>query len=117
MNDETVCLKVLRIFLENGHVERKKMIKVLLSITLSNRSSLHVCDQSFCSEALVWRNLNHPNVLPFIGVSKDLFYPSFCLISPWMNNGNIMAFLSQNPDHDRLHSVSYQYCLNPSHSC
>ncbi|KAF8921165.1 kinase-like domain-containing protein [Mucidula mucida] len=88
MNDETVCLKVLRIFLENGHVERKKMIK------------------SFCSEALVWRNLNHPNVLPFIGVSKDLFYPSFCLISPWMNNGNIMAFLSQNPDHDRLHSVT-----------
>ncbi|KAF9053824.1 kinase-like protein, partial [Hymenopellis radicata] len=88
MNDETVCLKVLRIFLENGHVARQKIIK------------------SFCSEALVWRNLNHPNVLPFLGVSKDLFYPSFCLISPWMNNGNIMAFLSQNPDHDRLRSVT-----------
>ncbi|KAF9041942.1 kinase-like protein, partial [Hymenopellis radicata] len=53
----------------------------------------------FCQEALVWKQLRHPNVLPFLGVSQDLFHPSYCLISPWMENGNIVAFLSNNPHH------------------
>ncbi|KAF8987026.1 kinase-like protein, partial [Hymenopellis radicata] len=61
--------------------------------------------QTFCEEALVWKQLHHPSVLPFLGVSQDLFHPSFCLISPWMANGNIMTFLSNNPTHDRLQCI------------
>ncbi|KAK0449329.1 kinase-like domain-containing protein [Armillaria borealis] len=37
--------------------------------------------------------------------SKDLFAPSYCLISPWMINGNIMSYLEAHPDHDRLISL------------
>ncbi|KAK0222967.1 kinase-like domain-containing protein, partial [Armillaria nabsnona] len=64
------------------------------------------------------RNLKHPNVLPFLGVSTELFAPSFCLISPWMENGNIMSFLATNPGHDRLVSevasgMAYLHSLNP----
>ncbi|KAJ7802914.1 kinase-like domain-containing protein, partial [Mycena leptocephala] len=42
-------------------------------------------------EALIWRQLTHPNVLPFFGV----YYleTRLCLVSPWMENGNIMKFL------------------------
>ncbi|KAK0193254.1 kinase-like domain-containing protein [Armillaria mellea] len=87
MGDTLICIKVLRIFIDNGIEERARVIK------------------NFCREALVWRNLKHPNVLPFLGVSTKLFVPSFCLISPWMENGNIMNFLAANPGHDRLVSI------------
>ncbi|KAK0431865.1 kinase-like domain-containing protein [Armillaria borealis] len=82
-----VCLKVLRIF-TNGEMKPRGDIR-----------------KDFCREVLVWRNLEHPNVLRFIGVNDDLFYPSFCLISPWMKNGNIISFLSQNPGHDRMQCI------------
>ncbi|PBK66460.1 kinase-like protein [Armillaria solidipes] len=85
LHDTQVCLKVLWIFpLENAQE------KVL---------------GEFCREALVWRQLHHPNILPFLGVNEDLFAPSYCLISPWMSNGNIMSYLKAHPDHDRLTSL------------
>ncbi|KAK0498050.1 kinase-like domain-containing protein, partial [Armillaria luteobubalina] len=81
-----VCLKVLRVF---GTDEQKA--KVL---------------GEFCREALVWRQLRHPNVLPFLGVSEELFAPRYCLISPWMVNGNIISYLKTHPGHDRLTSLA-----------
>ncbi|PBK92827.1 kinase-like protein [Armillaria gallica] len=85
LHNTQVCLKVLRIFISGE--DRAKVIR------------------DFCREALVWRQLRHPNVLPFLGVSEDLFAPSYCLISPWMVNGNIVAYLQAHPDHDRLTSL------------
>ncbi|KAJ7843675.1 kinase-like domain-containing protein, partial [Mycena leptocephala] len=48
----------------------------------------------FSREALIWRQLAHPNILPFFGV----YYleTRLCLVSPWMENGNIMKFLEIN---------------------
>ncbi|KAK0190045.1 kinase-like domain-containing protein [Armillaria mellea] len=95
-----VCLKVLRVF-----GTEDPQVKVLWD---------------FCQEALMWRQLRHPNVLPLLGVSKDLFTPRYCLISPWMANGNIMSYLRAHPDHDRLTSLfqvaegmKYLHNLNP----
>ncbi|SJL00670.1 uncharacterized protein ARMOST_03983 [Armillaria ostoyae] len=97
LHDTQVCLKVLRIFISGE--DRAKVIR------------------DFCWEALVWRQLRHPNVLPFLGVSEDLFALSYCLISPWMVNGNIMSYLQAHPDHDRLTSVAeameYLHNLDP----
>ncbi|PBK84655.1 kinase-like protein, partial [Armillaria gallica] len=59
-----------------------------------------------CLEAQIWSTLSHPNILPFFGANVDLFAPYVCLASPWMSNGNIMSFLEQNPDHDRLKSIT-----------
>ncbi|KAE9403586.1 kinase-like protein, partial [Gymnopus androsaceus JB14] len=52
----------------------------------------------------IWRQLKHPNILPLLGVNEELFSPSFCLISPWMENKDVMTYLRKNPSHDR-HSV------------
>ncbi|KAK0435392.1 kinase-like domain-containing protein [Armillaria borealis] len=84
----SVCLKVLRIFVNNGVQNADTIIS------------------KFCREALVWRNVKHPNVLPFLGVNKEIFAPSFCLISPWMDNGDIMSFLRRHPRLDRLKSIT-----------
>ncbi|KAK0459035.1 kinase-like domain-containing protein, partial [Armillaria novae-zelandiae] len=87
LHNTQVCVKALRIFIVGE--DRKKVIR------------------DFCREALVWRQLRHPNILPFLGVSEDLFAPSpsYCLISPWMVNGNILSYLQAHPDHDRLTSL------------
>ncbi|KAF8904008.1 kinase-like domain-containing protein [Mucidula mucida] len=85
MEEKPVCLKVLRLFLTGS--AREELLK------------------DFCHEALVWRQLRHPNVLPFLGVTLTLCAPSFCLISPWMENGNIISFLQRYPSHDRLKAI------------
>ncbi|KZT07890.1 kinase-like protein [Laetiporus sulphureus 93-53] len=52
-------------------------------------------------EAIQWRHLHHPNVVPFLGVC-DMPPPlRLCIVSHWMENGNIMDFLRQNLSADR----------------
>jgi serine/threonine protein kinase len=61
--------------------------------------------QEFGREALIWRQLCHPNLLPFFG----LYYLDnrLCLVSPWMENGNVMEFLKKAPPSaNRLSLVS-----------
>ncbi|KAK0209773.1 kinase-like domain-containing protein [Armillaria fumosa] len=103
MDGELICIKILHIFMDNGIEERNRMIK------------------DFCHEVLVWRNLYHPSILPFLGVSRDLFAPSFCLISPWMEYGNIMACLKERPQQIQwltaisqvAQGIAYLHSLNP----
>jgi serine/threonine protein kinase len=60
--------------------------------------------QEFGHEAIIWRQLSHPNLLPFFG----LYYLEnrLCLVSPWMSNGHIIAFLKNAPpDTDRVSLV------------
>ncbi len=114
MTGNLICIKVLRMFIDNGIEEREKIIKVKSShVAHSINIDIHTYMQNFCHEALVWRNLNHPSILPFLGVNKQLFAPSFCLISPWMQYGNIMSFLTDHPEHDRLIAVRTSGILLP----
>ncbi|KAK1231569.1 MAP kinase kinase kinase activity protein [Marasmius sp. AFHP31] len=82
-----VCLKVLRLHTHGGDQEREKVAA------------------RFLKETLVWTQLNHPNVLPFLGVNTKLFPRGFCLVSPWMNNGHLLSFLEKNPEHDKLTAI------------
>ncbi|KAF9022758.1 kinase-like protein, partial [Hymenopellis radicata] len=89
MEGKKVCLKVLRLFLTgSGREDSELRLR-----------------KDYCREAMVWRQLRHRNVLPFLGVDNDLFAPSFCLISLWMENGIIVSFLKRNPAHDHLQAV------------
>ncbi|TFK43199.1 hypothetical protein BDQ12DRAFT_168524 [Crucibulum laeve] len=58
-----------------------------------DRQKIH---KNFCREALIWRHLRHPHVLPFIGVDSSTFQPFLCMISPWMQHGTIMKHLEEN---------------------
>ncbi|KAJ7489298.1 hypothetical protein FB451DRAFT_1125592, partial [Mycena latifolia] len=74
INGQTVAVKMMRIF------QDRKIESAL---------------KEFSREALIWRQLCHPNLLPFFG----LYYLEnrLCLVSPWMENGNILEFLSEAP--------------------
>lgn len=43
----------------------------------------------FIKEALVWRQLRHPYIQPFLGIC-DSMGPDIGLVSPWMVNGNVI---------------------------
>ncbi|KDQ14277.1 hypothetical protein BOTBODRAFT_110284, partial [Botryobasidium botryosum FD-172 SS1] len=42
-------------------------------------------------EVNVWKNLHHPHVLQFIGLCT--LGPSTYMVSPWMENGDILSYL------------------------
>ncbi|KAJ7489056.1 kinase-like domain-containing protein [Mycena latifolia] len=71
---QTVAVKVSRLF-------RDTDVKVAL--------------KQFGREALIWCQLSHPNLLPFFG----LYYLDnrLCLVSPWMDNGDVVEFLRNAP--------------------
>jgi len=60
-------------------------------------------------EAILWKDLDHANVLPFLGVNMNpaVCGPSFALISSWLPNGSIMSYMETNVDFDRIKAVSH----------
>ena len=63
-------------------------------------------------EFMTWRQLSHPNILPFYGVYflDESLDTRFCLVSPWMENGNVVEFLDHRdrvaPNTDTTDCVS-----------
>ena len=82
---EEVALKVLRLPLPSG-------VDSLNSWRSSGGRA-----QEYLSEVLIWRQLSHPNILPFYGIyfldtPLDM---RICLVCPWMENGNVVEFLDR----------------------
>ncbi|KAJ7063874.1 kinase-like domain-containing protein [Mycena amicta] len=63
------------------------------SMRLFRDSDIQAALKEFGQEALIWRQLSHPNLLPFFGI----YYleKRLCLVSPWMEHGNIAAYLEK----------------------
>ncbi|KAG6817813.1 hypothetical protein H0H87_003221 [Tephrocybe sp. NHM501043] len=52
--------------------------------------------RAFGREALVWQQLKHPSVLPFLGIDSEVFPASLCMVSPWMRHGTILDLRAAN---------------------
>ncbi|KAF9268581.1 kinase-like protein [Marasmius fiardii PR-910] len=77
-----VCLKVIRTF-EGTDIER--------------------LSEQYMGEAILWRQLKHPNVVPFMGLYYlDQSRRRLCLVCPWMENGNLVQYLKANQEADRI---------------
>ena len=69
-----------------------------------------VISKGVIKEALYWRYLEHPNILPFLGISLDTFEPNFnALVFPLMGDGNILEFLEKKPNTNRFSLVCIKY--------
>ncbi|THU92124.1 kinase-like protein [Dendrothele bispora CBS 962.96] len=103
-NGKLVCLKVLRFFTSSPE-HRTKLFR-----DLSN-------------EVLLWKQLRHRCILPLYGVNMELFQPSYCIVSPWMQNGDINSFLRKSNEsrfdkklkliREIAEGISYLHGLNP----
>jgi hypothetical protein len=105
MKDQLVAVKVLRIFEDSDKAQLFKVSKWQIQI----RGSVYLIrwSQAFSYEAVTWRQLSHPNVLPFYGIHHLDDNPSrVSLVSPWMGNGRVTQFLKSFPTTDRVHLVS-----------
>ena len=94
---QIVALKSLRFWVTMSHSQREGRKKVHMEISLlipcfcTERAK--PVAQAFYHEALTWKNLSHPHVLPFFGISESPDYQSFRMVTPWMENGNIRALV------------------------
>lgn len=93
-----VALKVLRMF---GEGELNKQILRVCSFKFILERGRSYEFQAFFSEVLLWHRLHHSNVMPFLGVSLEVFAPRYALVSPWMNNGHLLEYLRKRPMSDR----------------
>ena len=64
---------------------------------------------SFVRELKIWTELNHCNVLPCLGFAE--YNSSPALVSEWMENGNVIEFLTNNINADRLKMVHTYICV------
>ncbi|KIM74323.1 hypothetical protein PILCRDRAFT_706883 [Piloderma croceum F 1598] len=59
---------------------------------------------TFLRKAVMWRQLSHPNVLPFLGLYRlERSPPLMCLLTPWVENGNLAEYLNKFPNTNCLH--------------
>jgi serine/threonine protein kinase len=47
-----------------------------------------------CREAIVWKRLDHPNIVPFKGVTLNPLQ----LVSDWMPGGELREYVKKNPN-------------------
>ncbi|KAJ7041214.1 kinase-like domain-containing protein [Mycena alexandri] len=83
-NNAPVALKRLRYFIRGSELRRIRL--------------------KFCREALLWRDLHHPHILPFLGIDQSTFSSTLCMVSPWMEHGTVMRYLKEHghADVDKL---------------
>ncbi|KAJ7736810.1 kinase-like domain-containing protein [Mycena metata] len=61
--------------------------------------------KKFCQEALLWKNLQHPNILPFLGLHSKESDPndplsilwSMFMVCEWMPKGTVLKYLKESP--------------------
>ncbi|KAF9789353.1 kinase-like domain-containing protein [Thelephora terrestris] len=89
-----VCIKRLRVYAKDG---LEKVMK------------------AFCHEAVTWKRVTHPNIVPLLGVTIS---PRFQLISDYMSGGDLPEYIKQHSDADRLGLLSdVAKGLHYLHSC
>ncbi|KAF7373433.1 Kinase-like protein [Mycena sanguinolenta] len=97
-NEKPVALKRMRYFLRGAELRR-----------------VHL---KFCREALVWKDLRHPHILSFLGIDRDSFPSTLCMVSPWMEHGTVLSYL-QKQGHASVDKLLYEIAqgLQYLHSC
>ena len=56
---------------------------------------------------MAWHTLDHPNVLPLLGVAMS--DNQFAMVSEWMVNGNINEYVKAQRDVNRFELVSFGF--------
>ncbi|KAK1231150.1 hypothetical protein PQX77_005741 [Marasmius sp. AFHP31] len=67
-------------------------------VKIYQTSDVQALFNEYFREAIVWKPLSHPNILPLLGVyflDEEIRRPG--LVSPWMARGNLVQYLKDTP--------------------
>ncbi|KAH9840783.1 kinase-like domain-containing protein [Rhodofomes roseus] len=79
---------------------RSAPVHVALKELPASATNAGVVHPDICQEIIMWRRLQHPNIVPMLGIDRHIFPLS--IASAWMDNGTITQFLENYPNEDRL---------------
>jgi serine/threonine protein kinase len=100
---QKVAVKVLKLYVQS---DITKHLKVDDFSYQSGSVMLMRLLQKVSYETLIWRQLRHSNILPFLCLYHvNNNRARIGLVSPWMENGNVQQYLRQVPDADRVSLV------------
>ncbi|KAJ8083217.1 hypothetical protein PM082_009089 [Marasmius tenuissimus] len=86
-----------------GSIGASSMLVCLKVVKVYLKSDLVKLTNEYLREAILWRQLKHPNVLPFFGIYRLEHTQQLCLISPWIEKGNLVEFLKATKREDVDH--------------
>ncbi|KAK7682508.1 hypothetical protein QCA50_014308 [Cerrena zonata] len=73
-----------------GRYQRKDVaLKVLRAFSNTNQVTQDILIRKLHYEALLWRNINHRHVLPFLGIDDCIFNSGACMVSAYMAHGYV----------------------------
>lgn len=94
LNGARVCVKRLRVYRSDSSPAAVARVRYH---TVASPAPHHPQrPQMFCRDAVTWKSLNHPNVVPFVGV----VIKSFQLITMWMPGGTLPEYIRKRPNPD-----------------
>ena len=98
-DSRTVAIKIFRSSRSRDSVAIRKVLHTSQNKSLVLTTSF----KRIFEQAVTRKQLSHVNIVPFLGISNT---SPPCMISEWMIHGQLVEYLSLNPDADRLLLVS-----------
>ncbi|KAG8924733.1 hypothetical protein FRC02_010217 [Tulasnella sp. 418] len=92
--------------LDRGAIGESKLVavKVLRSIRIRpGCAPEEILKKRLMREMSVWCQLDHENVVPFLGYAFNGTFP--CMVAPWYDNGNLPDYIARHPGLDRTRMV------------
>ena len=98
-----VAVKIVRLYLTSNF---DKCFSVNMFAPYALETPIDRGDlQEFCREAIAWRHLRHPNILPLLGVNLTRY--QLAMISEWMDHGNVHEYVERYEGVNRVQLVCY----------
>ena len=114
-NGQLFAIKHIRTYEVDNQEHMRKVLQVChLARRCFSLESLH---QGYCKEVTICKRIRHENVLSVEGVAPELF--EFCMVSRWMENGNMLNYVRTQEGVDRARLVSSSaswWCIDLSSS-
>lgn len=98
-----VRIETLSSYVHDIHDEMNNVCLFLL-VSTSKRLLKQPNRQAFYKEVIVWKRLQHPNIVPLLRVPTKI--PPFEIICEWMEDGTITEYIRRHPTIDLLELVS-----------
>ena len=96
LNGSAVCIKRVRAYIVDDPEKVLKVRYCFFAFSTLHRSQK---SQDFCREAVIWKRMVHPNVVPLLGIIVSQ-QPQ--LVSNWMPGGDLSKYIKENHKVDRL---------------